>query len=492
MEIDENRHILTVKLPKGMKNELMNRLIMNPPKFKFKVQIDNFIYILSKIFKLATSTPKFKNMDKVPISSTILMHEIGRNYRLYLDYLIDNKLIETDNHYKVGIIGGDPGKCKCYSLTKKYKNDVVEYHSLSRKSLIAHYIKWKTSLFSSIADDTMLDKLHTMLDKFNIDIDGADKYLHDLQLSDPSITDEMIALELKKCKKINNKTLNNSSMYLVRDDYNRIHTNLTNLSRHVRENFLFLEGKQVKSLDIVSSQASLLYTMVKDHIDNTEKKVMDTPCKLPGLQQYAFSGEAMNHFRTDIRKKYVNSKNKYYGEPLFDANDGILLDYMKESTIPLLNYPSYDEQITAGRIDLIKMEHVLKNGIYEFFQDKWKEYYGEIKTRTEMKKLWIKYIFGVPKYSNKKMRNIWNKEFPAIERIVDHFKVIDYRHLAHNLQRTEANIMYNKVCTSIDDTLNIPYGTVHDSIIIAAEHYDSVKAIFSTVLIENNIITGIK
>jgi hypothetical protein len=91
---------LSVSLPVGLFSDFDACFKLFKPDFGgFKLYFDNFVYILGKIYEISTKNPRFKNLDKVPISSTILMHELGRHYRKYLDYLILHGFVETDNYY---------------------------------------------------------------------------------------------------------------------------------------------------------------------------------------------------------------------------------------------------------------------------------------------------------------------------------------------------------------------------------------------------------
>lgn len=477
MEIDINNMSITLVLPKGLKESFDNYMFHNPPRFGVKTHVDNFYYILSKIHVISASKSKFKNLDKIPISSTILMNEIGRHYRKYLDYLISGGFIESDNHY---VVTSDvkPGKCKCYSLLGEFKHaKKTEKVTINSKSIIGHYLKWKNSMFSKVADDEMLSKLYDMVQKFHIDTDEAKKYLLDLQTRDPKITDSWIKNEMEKCDRINNKDAAQKLMFIVRDPYHRIHTNITNLSKHIRENFLYMDGVKVKSIDIVSSQASLLYLMMKKERDRIAEAA-----KSPDTANFALDEYVPDY---DVRDKYVNRKNSYTGDPI--------RLYLGESThTSMLGMHSYDAALSAVDRDLEKMKQVLTEGIYEHFQDRWHINYGKYYERSEIKQKWIAYVFGKPNASCKRMRYLWETSFPMLSRMIDNFKVNDYRVLAHKLQRTEADLVFNKVCKAIDSQLSVCYGTVHDSILVPENVHTETKTIFANILAENGIITGVK
>lgn len=478
MELDTNKMELTMVLPIGLKESFDHHMFHKPPKFGVKIHVDNFYYILAKIYGIANSKAKFKNLDKVPVSSTILMHEIGRHYRKYLDYLIESGFIETDNHY---VVTSDvkSGKCKCYSLSQQFKSiKKTEKVIINSKSVIGHYLKWKNSMFSKVADDELLSKLFDMVQKFHIDTIEAEKYLRNLQKTNTTITDIWIENELKKCERINNKDAARKMMFIVRDPYQRVHTNLTNLSKHIRENFLYVNNEKVKSIDIVSSQASLLYLMMK-----RERDRIDVAVKNPNSVNFGPDDGFVPD--VDVRDKYVNQKNSYSGSPI--------RYYMGDSThISSLGCGSYEIALSRVDADLEKMKTTLKSGIYEHFQDRWFQVYGIWHDRDEIKRRWIAYVFGRPNASCKKMRYLWETSFPMLSRMIDNFKINDHRILAHTLQKTEADLVFNKVCKAIDSAIGVDYGTVHDSILVPVGVYDTAKQIFSGILQDNGVITGVK
>lgn len=471
---------LSVSLPVGLFSDFDACFKLFKPDFGgFKLYFDNFVYILGKIYEISTKNPRFKNLDKVPISSTILMHELGRHYRKYLDYLILHGFVETDNYYIVSDFDKKiEGKCKCYSLGKYRSIQKSEKITIAPKSVIGHYIRWRKKIFSEVSNDQLLSKLFDMVQKFRIDTSEAESYLRKLQETDNSITNEWIDNELMKCDKINDKSSIEKMMFIVKDPYNRVHTNITNLSKIIRENFLYLGDEPVKSIDIVSSQASLLYLLMKK-----ERNLMDEIAHNPHITNDLPEDGIL--VGTDVRDKYVNRKNSYSGEQI----PIVLRD---EYRVSKLGHKTYSDAVSAVDEELEKMKIILESGIYEYFQQQWFIATKKWLSRNVIKKKWITFIFGEVHKTCHTMRGIWNLTFPTLTKMINHFKLFDYRFLAHNLQRTEADLVFNKVCPLIDENLGIPYATVHDSLIVPSSAYDITKTIFSDVLIENGIVTGVK
>ena len=102
-----------ISVPSSLKNDLLASVDFKPPSFTFNT--DYFLYIISKIIHIPECNDKLRNLNKIPLYSKILRYEIGKNYKKYLTYLIDNGFLETDNHYVVSSPTTD-GKCKNQGL----------------------------------------------------------------------------------------------------------------------------------------------------------------------------------------------------------------------------------------------------------------------------------------------------------------------------------------------------------------------------------------
>lgn len=462
-----------IQVPIKAKTDI--EFLLKYKKPTFPCNVDYLLYIVGKLIQIPQFNAKLKNLNKVPMYSVILRYELGKNYKKYLDYLIDNKVIETDNHYIVSSPEHE-GKCKCYGLTKKYRSSNLVDHAISKKSLLKQILKWKEKVFNEFEKDELLLKLYGMMDGFTIDIDSATNKL-DTMLENHEINQRQRDIEVSKCQKINNKKETSLSLFITKDSYDRVHTNFTNISKVIRENYLYHNGNKVIGVDIVSSQASLLCSLFTEYRDSL-KYVNENPFKVIDLPK-----------NVDVRDKYVNKLNKYTGPSMYVGINRTV------------NYFDLDPttMITKTSKEISKYIQVMNTeGIYEFFQFKYDEMFGVNKDRKEVKKKWISYVFG-KSYSAKPateelymIYTIWNAEFPMLNNILNHFKSSDYKTLAHTLQRNEANLIFNKVCPAIDAELAIEYCTVHDSIIVEEQYCEQVSEIFDRVLAENNIITYVK
>jgi hypothetical protein len=472
---DRKNNKFFIKIPIDFISDLNFCLKNHPPKFSFAYNIDYFFYIADKIIGLY-SYQKFKNLKMVPISAIVIRTELGEHYRRYFDYLLKYKFIITDNQYIVGT-KDQPGKCKCYGLDSKYLNSKLEKYEITKKPLFRKYLKWKKEKFGRMVNDNLLGHLYKMMQKFTIDINEIKKYL-DEQVEKGVITRKNAELELLKCERINDKN-DPYALFLVKDTYGRVHTNFTNISGYIRKNFLLIDGEKTTQIDIISCQPALLHTLFRDYLVtmlNEAEKQIDG--------KFYIAPYEVSYHKKDIRDKYVNNLNSYSGEHIYST------DFMP--SIKLFGYKSYADLGEVIFEELDKYEKILKSGkLYEFFQNKWNSYFNENKTRKEIKKAWIHYVFS--QVENKKtifMKTIWEKEFPMLTKMLDHFKEDNYRALAHELQRRESNIIYKEICPKIDKN-NLNYFTVHDCVAIKKSESEGISSIFEKVLKDKNILTGV-
>ena len=87
------------QIPSGI--NLATILIDNPPAFKRKVKIDVFYFILDQITKGVWLANIEENKGIIEIHSDKLQ-SFNHDYKEYVEYLIANNIIATDNHYIIG------------------------------------------------------------------------------------------------------------------------------------------------------------------------------------------------------------------------------------------------------------------------------------------------------------------------------------------------------------------------------------------------------
>ena len=118
---------------------------------------------------------------------------------------------------------------------------------------------------------------------------------------------------------------------------------------------------------------------------------------------------------------------------------------------------------------------VINGNFYQYIM----QVIGE-KDKSKIKEMTYKVLFGY-KRVNSKSDKIFSSIFPTIHHFIKLYKKewSNHKILAHDLQRAESNLIYNKIIKKIM-LLNpeIKIITVHDSLVIAKKYHKIVKSIF--------------
>ena len=192
----------------------------------------------------------------------------------------------------------------------------------------------------------------------------------------------------------------------------RVHNNITNLSRNLRP-FLRYNGQRLFEIDIVSSQPFLFNVLINEALKN------------PSFLSY-----------------------------LEDINKNVNVSYVAD----VETYKSLTSQ----------------GVIYEYLMEKLKA----TETRQEFKIRFFRsvlYCKENPKYISKDRRR-FKELFPTVSEIISFYKKEDYRQLAIQLQRKEAEIMINSISKRLAEK-GIFILTIHDSILSTADNTDIIKQI---------------
>jgi hypothetical protein len=462
-----------ISIPKNLAGALQAAFIFGNHKWTFKYDKDVLYFIVSKILKMNKN--RYEGLRLVPVYSVILAYEVGRHYREYLDFLIENGILITDNHYVVSN-PIDVGKCKYYGIGNNIDMYNTEVYWVKKASLLKKMARLDRD-FGEERSDEMVSLFIETLPKVTVDKAAAYETLERMQKVNPKkFTKEKIQGEKRKIDEIEKAVI-----YVKKDQYGRIHTNFTSVCKEVRENHLYYEGKKLVGVDIVSSQPAMLSCVFRDYLELLkleQAKWGDTE------YQAMHMGDIVGDI-IDARYKYVAaSKPNYITEPHVDGSKF-------EFRISRLGESSLSATINKLELEIVKYEKWIREGIYEHFVEMWRYLNRDTVSRDEMKRKWVTYVFGSPSRLSKKMKTVWESEFPIIDKLLTKFKIKNFRSLAHQMQKIESTLMYTKVCTRVRDK-GIFFATVHDSVIVTEDMIEIVKQDFSEVLISENIPTRVK
>ena len=129
--------------------------------------------------------------------------------------------------------------------------------------------------------------------------------------------------------------------------------------------------------------------------------------------------------------------------------------------------------IDSDEYDIFK-RLTINGGLYQYFMNQF-----DIKSKKEVKLLIYKVLFG--KNLDDQYNKMFQQLFPTIHNFIILYKEDsgDYKSLAYDLQRSESNLIFNKIIEDIMcENPDIKLFTVHDSIVFPKQYKDIVENIF--------------
>ena len=277
--------------------------------------------------------------------------------------------------------------------------------------------------------DPVVRDAHENLKHFHIDRAKARR-----ALVKAGVEGRKLDRELRKVDRFNDAEGSDTSLYVVRDDYGRVHTNITQVKREVRESALTCDGGPVAEVDIKSSQGAFL-------------------CYIIGA---CLRGD-----------KAMLGRN---GES-FIAMDPAAPDWIGR------------EQLSREFADFRgKLE---RRELYEFFASEMSQDFDldEVVDRERAKKAFLATLFAGVHLDDgcdpawHACRRVWEEHWPKLLILIDSMKVSNYRALAYEMQRMESSFVFDVVIPAIKDEIGCPYCTVHDEVIVPREFGDAAKVI---------------
>lgn len=392
------------KINKNTKMKEKETIIINP---------DYLIHIIHKLMMFHYRHHKFQKT--FALSSSVLRQEIGTHYNYYLQYLIEEGILEKRYNYYNSV------SCNGYRLKKNsyYDNMVIRYKN-KQKTLLKKWIKRKlgdilnnNTTFKHINDDVMR-KLIKDLYYVELDYDGSMQLLENMYNNNKLDSKSTMGNQRKYIKNmISLVNIHENQIYYKQDDYGRFHTNYTNIKKIFRNGYIKIDGEKVAELDIDNSQPLFLALLMREH------------------------------------KAYENDQYKDAYYKFYDlVTKGDFYEYM-------LNNLGIDDK------------DVCKEIVFSVLFGKNNLIYGDYKEANRVFKSLFPGVFS------------WIVGFKRTDSEDEEVKKNNYKILSHNLQNRESTIIFNRICYTIQRNFpHIKIFTVHDSIYFAKKYKKEVSEIF--------------
>lgn len=226
----------------------------NPEEYKWP---DKIIYIMTLLYYGRILNKNDSEDSFIPLSSVIL-HYILNDYRVHLQFLIDNGIIETNNHYVVGHTS------KGYRFTAKYSEMIFRKVTISNKRMIS---KIKEHKMNQVKQRTAIQYVHiwNCLNRVKIKSNKAKEFLINSNLKTSKYIRNLIAVEM----------IENGIFFQVVDNTaGRVHNNITNMSKMLRP-FLRHENSRLIEIDIANSQPFLFNILINSYMKDHRESITD-------------------------------------------------------------------------------------------------------------------------------------------------------------------------------------------------------------------------
>lgn len=492
-----------VYLPANWVTDLNKALEINPPKFKTKYKYDYFIYIGQLPHYLMWSQDELETCatDYLPINSRLLQDRV-HDYKEYIQYLMDNNLLESDNHYLPS------SKSTGFRYPLKYAHEKPKRAVLTKPSLVKslkkRFNKGENAQDGTPSGTPTYDYLTKwFLDgKLECDITKAEEIL--VQLREEELKagvdskGEWIGgnkVKRRTGKRRNQQKSDPQTRYLKRystalrihdasfdtigadTTTGRFHSPMVRLKKPLRPTVTY-DGKRLVSVDIKNSQPVLMLGLLNPKVLTYNSTFIHSVFHFnPDLEAYLMSKS--HTYRVNSTYKGINtSSNVPVSEILYEYEEGgrgtgdiMLVDFITERFYA----PDVQEYIYL----------VTSGTFYENFGDDIAPYldikkYGTKREAT--KKITYKILFGSAN-NHSGAYKVYKQRFPTMVEIMNLIKHGDsesrtYRTLSCALQVFEADIVLNHCCRIIsDERPDLPIFTVHDSIVTLQGEEEYVKSV---------------
>jgi hypothetical protein len=426
----------------------------NPPVFKFN--IDYLKYICSYIYTKKVCWNEDEDFTFfTEVSSTNLKNTVS-NYTLYIDYLIENKILQTDNHF-IASASSSTAKCKGYrfhsTISSSPKIDrVVTY------TLVKNINRYHDNAF--VRARSTHGNLVKWFDPERLKIDTVKAAEITEKLYQSDLLDEKRqanALERKIINEIKVHKIVTGSYYLNTDDnVGRFHTNITTLKREHRK-CLTYDDKKLVNVDIKNSQPLLVLVLLN-----------------PMFYKGSKYSEHFNIYKLIDRNPKLSLGKELMGYYNGDNNIRLINVIVKECDIMFREYEQrygtsgiqrYRDLVLNGKFYEDFMDELVKNGI--------ETGYSRDKTKTCV----LKIMYSDNRYQSDEKRIFNRKHF----QVCQIFKILKRQNksiLARLLQAIESYMVLDRVCKRISlESPKMPIFTIHDSILTTEGNEEYVESV---------------
>lgn len=425
---------------------------LNPFKPGINLKRDHLLFIVHTIMHQRAINDdqqllrKGKTKGFVPLHSTILAKKIP-NYHDCIEYLIAASVIECDGKFSPGRRSLGYRLTKAYRvsslkqveisdfvLCKKIKADNPFKRDMRAVKEYPHLLKWFTTGKLDIDHQSAIDWISNAK---NDQIQKINSGAGNMKLKQEK---QEAILEISRNYEILVNRIKEKDYYLHVDEIgNRFHTNLTNLTKGLRE-FISYDGQPMASIDIKNSQPYMSLPLLGKVFWQSRNLKEKPTLKRIYREKYEKGRENKGRNKNTIKSR-LSSKSL------------IQLDSQKQDFI---------KNVTDGTFYEFLIKSFEKNGVNLGSSPSEK--------RTKVKKMVLTILFdNENRIYNRALGStyqLFKTTFPSVAKVFSDVKQDNYKDLAIILQRIESYLLLKKICKRIStERPFLPIFTIHDSII---------------------------
>jgi hypothetical protein len=437
-----------------------------PPKNIANFKKEHLLYIIHLITAIPATNKDLEIYEGfIPIYSKVLQNKV-RNYRQYLDYLIDEaKVLVSNNQYKVG------AHSKGYKFTATYSHRIVKPVTIYDRSLKAALKK--QSVFSASIKKKYKHVIKWYNDNLEIDYSLAMSYIEEdlrRKLQNPKLRDyDKKSKQYKdpyhqyNCSQLNIERIA-ADEYLLSVDPNvfRLHSTISNLKSEIRHCMTY-GGKKLVSIDIKNSQPYLSTSILKS-----------------SFWMRGRDSHISKYNRKYSSKKVVQATNPFNISHISKGITGNIFPNTSQYNSYIMLCKSEDKQDGS---DLQRYATLVQQGVfYEYLAEEiGKELGVDYSDRKMVKAAVFQVLFTDNRFLGQKEaepKRIFKDRFPTVYDLFAKIKRNDKTNLPRLLQRIESHLMLLVVAKRIArERPKLPILTIHDSIVTTVGNEDYVKSI---------------
>lgn len=314
------------------KTEVKNSLLQFLPEKLEDISKQKNIYFRSKKLKSTYIVDLvhslllkyfFKKDNEFVLSSVVLKDIYGKFYNYYIDYLVETQTLELKKNYSVG------KKSRIYRLSADIINSKITRYINRDPVLNRKRIKKQTLNENNKINSVLKLKLISNLNGVDIDYDKAEFFLRTIITDSDTLIRNLYAIE----------SIKNKYFFWQFDDYGRFHSNFTILKSFIRKNCLFLDGEEVREIDLSNSQPLFLSKLIQENILSVKKTEFEKFKLLvtDGIFYDYLKQESSGLTRDEIKKivyqvffgKNGRSKSDLFFKKIFPSIYNFIVNYKK-------------------------------------------------------------------------------------------------------------------------------------------------------------------